>query len=174
MTAAGTHEKETKVARGRRESQWLVLGRCLAIIQRVQRGPADWQQLVQAAFRMEGPAAYGGTEGQALRKRFENDLHRIREFLQIELVYDRHVGGYIIRDMWRPLLDLTDEDLGTLAWLQRIFTEGAPNYADVQSLVEHLRFYLAPERRAWLMGHHSSLDLDLKPGDRDEISPSVW
>ena len=33
--------------RGTRESHWLVIRRCLAIIRRVQRGPARWEELLQ-------------------------------------------------------------------------------------------------------------------------------
>jgi len=34
--------------RGKRESHWLVIRRCLAIVRRVQRGPACWEELVEA------------------------------------------------------------------------------------------------------------------------------
>ena len=33
---------------GKRESHWLVISRCLAIIRRAQRGPASWDELIEA------------------------------------------------------------------------------------------------------------------------------
>ena len=71
------------MTRGTRESKWLVMRRCLAIIQRVQRGPADRKALVQAVLDQEGAEAYGQTEGQPLHKRLHNDLGRIRHSLYI-------------------------------------------------------------------------------------------
>jgi hypothetical protein len=32
---------EGKMSRGKRDSQWLVIRRCLSLIRRVQRGPAQ-------------------------------------------------------------------------------------------------------------------------------------
>ncbi len=39
---------------GTRESEWLVMRRCLAILCRAQRWPATWQELVDAALAQEG------------------------------------------------------------------------------------------------------------------------
>jgi len=75
-----------------------VVRRCLAIVRRVQRGPASWQDLVDAVHALEGVDAYGGSSGSALRQRLENDLRRIREHLLIEVYYDRQVEGYVICD----------------------------------------------------------------------------
>jgi hypothetical protein len=35
---------------GMHESDWLVIRRCLAIIRRIQREPAHWQELVEAVL----------------------------------------------------------------------------------------------------------------------------
>ena len=105
--------------RGKRESHWLVTRRCLAIIQRVQRGLANRDDLIEAVLAQEGAEAYGEAEGRVLHRRLENDRRRIRESLMVDLYYDRREGGYVIRDTWLPLLDLPDGDLETLtrAWL---------------------------------------------------------
>jgi len=62
------------MTRGPRESTWLVLSRCLAIIRRVQRGPATWRDLVQAVRQEVGEEAYGAASGKALHRRVVNDL----------------------------------------------------------------------------------------------------
>jgi hypothetical protein len=80
------------MSRGRRESQWLVICRCLAIICRAQRGPASREELIEAVRLQEGPAAYGEVEDEALHRRFENDLWRIRHGLRVDIYFDRQVG----------------------------------------------------------------------------------
>jgi len=162
------------MSRGRRESQWLVICRCLAIIHRAQRGPASRKELIQAVRLQEGPAAYGEVEGEAPHRRFENDLRRIRSKLGIKLYFDRQAGGYVIKDTWLPLLDLPDEDLATIAWLEQTFGHDSPQHDEVHALLGRLRLYLAPERRAKIERHRTALVMDLGQRDEDKILPAVW
>jgi len=159
---------------GKRESHWLVIRRCLALIQRAQRGPASGKELIQAVLDQEGPEAYGETSGKALQRRLENDLRRIRDNLRVELYFDRRVGSYVIRDIWLPLLDLPDEDLATIAWLEQTFGHDSPQHDEVHALLGRLRFYLAPERSVVIERCHTALAMDLGQRDGDEISPAVW
>ena len=159
---------------GKRESQWQVLCRCLTIIRRVQRGPASWEDLVQAVLDAEGPEAYGEAEGKALHRRLENDLQRIRDRLTIDLYFDRRTGGYVINDTWRPLLDLPDEDLATIAWLEQTFDHGSPQHDQVHALLGRLRLYLGVERLAALERCRTALALDLSRRDDDHVPPDVW
>jgi len=156
-----------------RESQWLVLRRCLAIIRRVQAGPARWPELV-AAVQAVDPQAYGTATGRALKRRLENDLHRIREALDIELGFDRQAGGYTIREAWTPLLNLPDADLTTLSWLAETFDLDSPQHDEIQGLIDRLRLYLGPERRADLVCRHYALQVSLVQRDQDELAPGVW
>ena len=158
--------------RGMRDSQWAVMRRCLAIIHRLQRGPATAQELLQAVLAQEGPEAYG--EGQARRIRLGKDLARIRDELQVEIRFDRELGAYVLRDSWLPLLDLPDEDLATIAWLEQTFGHDSPQHDEVHALLGRLRLYLAPERRARIEQHHASLIVDLGRRDEDQIAPGVW
>jgi predicted DNA-binding transcriptional regulator YafY len=162
------------MSRGSRESHWRVTRRCLAILGRAQRGPASWEELVQAVLDQEGQDAYGGTEGRALRRRLENDLQRIREHLWVDLYFSRQEGGYVIRDTWRPLLDLPDEDLATIAWLEQTFDHDSPQHDEVHALLGRLRLYLAPERKAKIERHRTALVMDLRQRDEDKIAPAVW
>jgi predicted DNA-binding transcriptional regulator YafY len=168
-----TMTKEAQVSRGSRSSQWLVVRRCLAIIRRVQRGPTDWQGLVQAVLDQEGMEAYGQTEGSALRKRLRHDLEHIRRSLDIQLYADRRSGEYVIRDTELPLLDLPDEELATIAWLEQTFTANAPSYREVRAFLERLRFYLAPDRRLKIEEHRTALVVDLGQRDEDKITAEV-
>ncbi len=162
------------MSRGRRESQWLVMQRCLALVQRAQRGPASRDELIQAVLARVGPDAYGETEGKALHRRLENDLGRVREHLLVDLYFDRRTDGYVIRDLWQPLLDLPDEDLETIAWLEETFDLGSPKHDEVHALLGRLRFYLPLERRATIERCRTALAVDLRQRDEDRIPPVVW
>ncbi|MDI7275108.1 MAG: WYL domain-containing protein [Anaerolineae bacterium] len=160
--------------RGLRESQWHVLRRCLAIVRRAERGPCSWQDLAEAVLAEEGAEAYGLAEGEALRRRVEKDLARIRERLQVEVRYDQAAGGYTIEDSGTPLLDLPDGDLAAMAWLAETFGPNSPQHREVSGLLSRLRLYLAPERRAELERRHTALVLDLGRRDEDTLAPRVW
>lgn len=158
----------------KRESHWLVMRRCLAIIRRVQRGPASRDDLIQAVLMQEGRDAYGNVQGDLLYRRLENDLRRIRDGLKVDLYYSRQEGGYIIRDTWLPLLDLPDQDLATIAWLEETFGIESPHHDGVYDLLGRLRLYLAPERRGEIERQRTALTVDLRKRDQDTIPPAVW
>lgn len=159
--------------RGKRESAWLVIRRCLAIIGRVQRGPARREELIQAVLAHDHEA-YGETQGEALYRRLENDLQRIRRHLLVDVYFDRRAGGYVIRDTWLPLLDLPDEDLATIAWLEETFGLDSPQHDEVHALLGRLRLYLGTERLAALERCRTALAMDLGQRDQDQVRPGVW
>ncbi|MFQ6100053.1 MAG: helix-turn-helix transcriptional regulator [Anaerolineae bacterium] len=162
------------MSRGKRESHWLVIRRCLAIIRRAQRGLASREELIQAVLAQEEPEAYGELQGKALYRRLENDLRRIRDNLMVDLYFDRQAGGYVIKDTWLPLLDLPDEDLATIAWLEETFGLDSPQHDEVHALLGRLRLYLGTERLAALERCRTALTVDLRQRDEDEIPSAVW
>jgi hypothetical protein len=121
----------------------------------------------------KGPEAYGEAQGAALYKSFHRDLDRIRQSLSIKLGADRGSGEYFIHDLDLPLLDLPNEDLATIAWLQQTFTPTSPHHQAVWSLLERLRFYLAPERRVKVEQNRTALVLELGQLDDDRLDPGV-
>lgn len=80
---------------------------------------------------------------------------------------------YTLVDTALPLLDLPDQDLATLAWLEQTFHPTSPQHEAVGSLLERLRFYLAPERRRVIEQQRTALIVELGPLDEDQISPEV-
>jgi len=160
------------MAGGSRESHWLVIRRCLAIVRRVQRGPATWRELVQAVLA-EDAAAYGSTQDRTLYKRLRNDLDRLRHNLYLNIRADRRTGEYALGEIETPLLDLPDEELATLAWLEQIFHPNSPKYREVRALLQQLQSYLAPERRLKIEQHRTALVLDLGQRDEDRLDPRV-
>jgi predicted DNA-binding transcriptional regulator YafY len=162
------------MSRGQREGQWLVVRRCLAILRRVQRGPATRQELLQAMLDQErAEEARGETGGSAPRRRLEKDLYRIREYLQVDLGFDRRVGEYTIREAWQPLLDLPDGDLATIAWLEDTFAPDSPQHDEVHALLGRLRSFLSPERRGEIERQRTALTVDLRRRDEGRIRPAV-
>ena len=162
------------MARGTRDSQWQVVRRCLSIVRRIQRGPARWEDLIAAVQEQLDPEAYGGAQGRALRRRLENDLRRIRDGLFIDLHFDRQEGSYAIGDTWLPLLDLPDEDLATIAWLEQTFEPDSPQHDEVHALLGRLRLFLAPQRCGVIERCRTALGVDLARRDEDAIRPQVW
>ncbi len=160
--------------RGTRESHWLVIRRCLAILRRLQRGPASREALISAVLLAEEDEAYGGVDGKVLNKRFDNDLRRIRKHLGVEIAFDRKRGVYNIKDTWTPLLDLPDQDLSTLAWLEEIFDEESPHHDEVQALVDRLRLFLSVERQAEVARQRHLLRLRLTRRDEEPIPEAIW
>jgi hypothetical protein len=163
------------MGRGRRESHWLVIRRCLAIIRRAQRGPTDWRGLRDAVFDACGEDAYGAQTDEAQQhKRLSNDLGRIRHQLFIDLEHDERLGGYVIKDTWTPLLDLPDDCLETIAWIDETFGPASPHDERVRALVDRLRLYLGMQRASFIDRARPALDVDLRARDSDDIKPGVW
>lgn len=159
--------------RGTRESTWLVARRCLAIVRRVQRGPATREELVRAVLHQEGKDAYDGAEGDTLKSKLEKDLIRVRRRLRVDVFYDRQAGGYVIKDTWLPLLELPDEDLATIAWLEQTFGPESPQHEEVHALLGRLRSYLDIDRRREIMRQREQVAVDLRRRDEDEIPDAV-
>ena len=163
------------MTRGKRESTWMVIRRCMSIIRCAQRGPASREELIQAMLRAENPDDDGDPEDErALQLRLEKDLQRIRERLLIDLYFDPQAGGYVIKDTWLPLLDLPDEDLVTIAWLEQTFGHETPKHDEVHAFLGRLRLYLDPERVRLIEEARTALEMDLRQRDEDEIQPGVY
>lgn len=156
-----------------RESSTTVARRCLALLRRLQRGPATKRELINAALMTVGRDAYGGAAGRALDKRFEGDKRRLRELFGLEWRYQRATGSYEITDVWEPLLDLPDEALTTIAFLQETFDPSAPMHDEIQNFLGLLTSYLSPERRGDLERQRSALQVEWGQRDDDEILPDV-
>jgi len=130
--------------------------------------------LIEAVLAQEGPEAYGQVQGELLHRRLGEDRKRIRENLGIDLSFDRQQGGYVIHVQGLPLLDLPDEDLATIAWLEQTFDHDSPQHDEVHGLLGRLRSYLSLGRREEIERCRTTLAVDLGQRDEDEIAPTVW
>lgn len=162
---------------GNRESSWLAARRCLAILRRLQEGPASKNDLIAAVLVAEGADAYGApdTSRADITKRFENDKLRLNNQLRTPIQYDSTAGGYVIAERERPLLNLPDSHIETLAYLADTFQPDSPHASEVHQLIDQLMDWLPPERQKLfnrLSGQQPIADLRLR--DSEEIAPDVW
>lgn len=166
----------TKQAKGgSAESSWLAARRCLAILLRLQQGPARKQELLDAVYRFAGEEAYGRTTGKALRRRFEEDKLRLEDRLQVKIRYSREEKGYVIEWRERPLLNLPSADIETLAFLADTFQPDSPHTAEVHQLIDRLVSWLPAEGQKLfrrLEGQQPTADLRLR--DSETIARDVW
>lgn len=157
--------------RGSSESSWLAARRCLALVNRLQQGLATKQELLAAIYRAEDPHA----TQSALNGRFENDKIRLWENLQVRVRYDKAVKGYLLTEWERPLLNLSDTQIDTLAFLTDTFQPDSPHAPEVHNLIDQLIDWLPPMRQKLfkqLSGQQPTADLRLR--DSEEITPNVW
>ncbi len=156
-----------------REDSTTVLKRCLAMVRQLQRGPATKAQLIQSALAGAGQEAYGGSSGRALTKRFEADKKKLRDIFGLEWRYSRSTETYELLDTWEPLLDLPDEALTAIAFLQETFDPSTPLHDQVQSLLGSLVGYLSARRRGDLERRRTALAVEWGQRDDDVIAPAV-
>lgn len=160
---------------GKAESSWAVARRCLAILLCLQQGPAPKQQLIKAVYQMEGAEAYGRVTGEVLNKRFRGDLKRLEDYLQIKVSYSKAEKGYVLVWRERPLLNLPNTHIETLAFLADTFQPDSPHALEVQQLIDRLVDWLPTERQQLFhkaAGHQPTADLRLR--DSEAIAADVW
>ncbi|MGC9399116.1 MAG: WYL domain-containing protein [Anaerolineae bacterium] len=156
-----------------RETPTTVIRRCLALLRRLQRGPATKEELIQAVFDALDPEVYGNATGRSLDRRFERDKRKLRDVFGLELHYHRSTGEYELVNAWESLLDLPDEALRAIAFLQETFTADAPGYELVQPFLAILIGYLSPERRGALDRQRTALEVMWSRRDDEEVDPAV-
>ena len=171
------------MSRGKRDSEWLVIKRCLAIVRQVQQGPASRAQLLEAMLAVEHQDAAFGDDSRrqtaahperALVKRLEYDLARIRDVLGVDIRFDRKLGAYDLKDTWLGLINLPDDDLATIAWLEETFALDSLQHDQVHALLGRLRLFMSLERRGEIERQRSLMTVDLRQRDDDDIASSIW
>jgi predicted DNA-binding transcriptional regulator YafY len=149
--------------------------RCLATLLRLQQGPATRQELLETVCQFEGEESYGHPGSAALDSRFRNDLMRLEKYFQVKVRYSKVNKGYVIVERGRPLLNLPDADLQTLAFLADTFQPDSPHVLEVQQLIDRLVDWLPTDRQQLYRkatGHQPTADIRLR--DSEPIAPDVW
>ncbi len=157
--------------RGNRESEWLVLSRCLAILSRLRQGAASGEDLMQAV-EAELPGAYPPSLS-ARREAFKRDRQKLREFLRVDLTYAN--GKYELKDLGPFFsVQLSPESLEAMMTLMVTF-EGDVDHAYVRHFLEEVARLLPPEQRISLENPDSIVSYDiLQHVDPNHIPRRVW
>jgi proteasome accessory factor C len=155
-------------------SKWLSFKRCLAIVRRLQEGPASKAELVRAVRELV-PGAYGAGSDAARRKRFERDVKSIREDLGVDVDYERPAGQYVLKDSG-PLLSLglSPGALRGLAFLLSTFDAESAASEQTRPLLETIQRLLPGDQLRKLERYSPELGINLHHLDQGEIHPRVW
>ncbi len=157
-----------------RRSQWLVINRRLNLLLRLMRGPATSDELLKI---IQEDALQDGEEivESNAKKRFEEDRARLREWFDVELCYNRSHDEYVLESIGRPLIDLPENAVQGLAFLEQTFSEGyVPMQEEVQRLLVHIKRLLPSHTAKILKQQRGLLQVNLKARDRDVIQESVF
>ncbi|GIK54775.1 MAG: WYL domain-containing protein [Chloroflexi bacterium] len=128
-----------------------------------------------AVRQLEGAEAYGRHGPKALDRRFREDLARLEKNFDVKVCYSKVDKKYVMKWRERPLLNLPDTDIQTLAFLADTFQQDVPHSLEVQQLVNRLVDWLPEERQKvyhQAVGHQSNADLRLR--DSEAIASDVW
>jgi predicted DNA-binding transcriptional regulator YafY len=162
------------MANNLRGAQWTSFQRCLAIVRRLQEGPASKAQLM-CAVRESVPPAYGPGALDALRKKFERDIQNVREQLGVAAPYDRRSGLYSLGQAGPWLsVGLSPEALRGLALLLNTFDEASAAGEVARPLLEAIQRLLPPDLLRQLERHNPAMEIDLRDLEQGEIPPQVW
>jgi predicted DNA-binding transcriptional regulator YafY len=150
--------------------QTVVIPRRLAILQRLMRAPASSADLLQIVADHDHDLP-----PSRIQKRFEEDRKHLREVFGCDLYYNRATDQYELRGMDRALIDLSDESLRGLAFLQTTFSHPeAVNGADVRALIDQITLLLSDARQRELGRIRGIIEVRLQPRDSDDIPEAVW
>ncbi len=159
------------MTRGKRESEWAVLQRCLAILQRLRRGAADKWELIQAVEKVR-PNSYPASP-LACQAAFKRDLHKLREFLNVQIRYRQ--GKYELVNAG-PFFSLTlsPESLKAMMTLALTFDESSDR-ANIREFLQEISDFLVEEQRISLKKPTSIINYNiLQRIDPNHIPERVW
>jgi predicted DNA-binding transcriptional regulator YafY len=154
---------------GKRDSEWLVVRRCLDVLLRVMRGNATRDDLItiimQHSDRNRDPL-----DRAVANRRLEHDQTRLRDNLGWEIRFGRRDGIAYLRKNDRAMIDLSPTAVRGVAFLQNSFSApNAPFSTEITALLNTLMQALSEERRAEIGRQRALLELDLRPLDEDHI-----
>lgn len=158
-----------------RSSDWRAFRRCLVILQRLLRGPASSQTLIDYVLEVEGQDAYSSSPS-AREKAFKRDRESLRQRLGVEFNYSPTTHLYTLTDpgdFFR--LDFSEADLRALALLSETFAGQVGEHSEIQGFLDNLVMRLPSESRRHLEGASLPVNLELfQQVDSNGISARVW
>jgi hypothetical protein len=158
-----------------RQSQWRVMRRCLDILLRLLRDSATTDELHRIIRTEANREQETSLTEKALQRRFDEDKRRLQDWFKVELRYDRSNGTYSLNHIGSPLIDLSDDSLRALAFLEQTYSgDEVPMAVDVRALLMSIQMLLSQERLKDLYNIRGLLEMQLAVADDDVIDPDVW
>ncbi len=167
---------ETAFYNGRmRGSEWLSLRRCLAIVQRLQQGPATSLELLSYVLNTLDDAAYPSSVS-AREKAFKRDRENLKKRLGIKIHYSASTKKYTLvesSEFFR--LKLSAESLRAISILSNSFEGHVGSYSEIKDLLGDIVPRLSDEDQRKLENMEPHIYLDLFGGvDPNHLSKKVW
>ena len=145
--------------------------RSLAILRHLQREPCSRDDLATYVCIAVGSDAYLLDNPAKLRKQFENDIQRLRDW-SVELEYYEGQYHLISYGDFSPV-SLSERALDDLAFLAETFGPEAPRHVRVQELLRTVMDWLPQSQRDTVSTRRLRLQMDLRRRDTDKIPPRV-
>lgn len=158
-----------------RGSEWKVFCRCLAILQRLLKGPAKPAELIEAVREKAGEEAYPRGE-KAMKAAFKHDRVRLRRELGVNFTFDSQGQVYRLVDPGPyGCLELSTASLMALRLLSETFAGHVGELAELQTFLEELTGRLSPSAQRSLESSALPIDLDVfQAVDPEPLSQKVW
>ncbi|PDW01755.1 helix-turn-helix transcriptional regulator [Candidatus Viridilinea mediisalina] len=156
---------------GIKRSSWLTFRRRLLLVRILMRAPASSAELIAAINRELGSQGYP----EAALAAMKHDFDALKGEYACQITYDRPHRRYILRDLGElALLDLSDESMEALAFLEASFPEGSglPEHANLRDLLERIVLLLPPARQREHRQRRSAMRLGIG-GSSSRIDPKV-
>lgn len=162
------------MSRGRKESPWQTMRRCLAVVRRLVRGPASSAELLAFVREAVGEEAYS-PEPTAARSALRHDREHLARDLDVTWTYDAAADAYVLTSLGHlALLDLPDEQLEALSVLYSTFEEHESPTVPVKPMLDHLARHLPAERRQALARLAGVMRVEMPELDQGSIPARVW
>jgi hypothetical protein len=112
---------------------------------------------------------------KALQRLFEEDKGRLKDWFNVDMQYSRSQGDYELIHIGRPLIDLPDDAIRGLAFLEQTFSDdGVPMGVEVRIFLNTVVMLLPYERLKQVEKQRGLLEMELGVEDTDNIHTKVW
>lgn len=168
-------DKRIKKSRGNRGSEEIAIKRRLLLLRRLLQGPVYSHEL-HTIFE-EYTLRQGDTKvtKEELSKRFSHDCKRLKDWFDCEWDYDPKTTIYTLTKIDFALIDLSEEAVQGLAFLNANFS--SPKILmgeEVRGVIEQITRIVPSETRKAITKRRKMIEMDLAVKDTRQISDKLW
>lgn len=158
--------------KGKKESSWRVMNRCFDILLRLMRGRTHTREIRYIIY--EDTCDERQITDKALQRLFEEDKKRLEDWFKVDMQYNRSTSEYELIHIGRPLIDLSNDAVRGLAFLEQTFSDDSvPMALDVRSFINTVVMLLPYKRLKELEKQRGLLEMELGTRDIDNVADDV-